>query len=96
MKMKKFLSALCGAIIVVLLILAPAVIGGTIETHYFLKATVSAVVLDEIKAIDENGDTWVFEGDNFTSGDKIKLYMNTNLTDHIKEDDIVENAWKTR
>ena len=70
--------------------------GGTIETHYFLKATVSAVVLDEIKVIDENGDTWVFEGDNFAPGDKIKLYMNTNFTDHTKEDDIVENAWKTR
>lgn len=94
--MRKFLIGLFSAVMVILLLLAPAIIGGAIETHYFLKATVSAVVLDEIKVIDENGDTWIFEGNNFTPGDKVKLYMNTNLTDHTKEDDIVENVWKTR
>ena len=85
--MKKFLTGLFGAVMVTVLLLAPAIIGGAIETHYFLKATVSAVFSDEVVVTDKNGEMWCFEGAGFSVDDEVTLLMDTNCTDKIKEDD---------
>lgn len=85
--MRKFLTGLFGAVMVTLLLLTPAIIGGAIETHYFLEATVSAVFSDEIVVTDQNGEMWCFEGTGFSVNDEVTLLMDTNCTDKIKEDD---------
>lgn len=92
--MKKFLTGFFGAVMVTLLLLAPAIIGGTIETHYFLKATVSAVFLDEVVVIDEKGEKWCFEGEGFAVDDKVRLLMDTNCTDFNFEDDKIVNVFR--
>lgn len=92
--MRKILKYFCGAVMVTLLLLAPAIIGGAIETHYFLKATVSAVFPDRVVVIDENGETWSFEGDNFAVNDKVRLLMDTNCTDFNFEDDKIVKVFK--
>ena len=92
--MRKVLKYFCGAVMVTLLLLAPAIIGGAIETHYFLKAMVSAVLPDRVVVVDENGETWSFKGDNFAVDDKVKLLMHTNCTDFNFEDDKIVKVFR--
>lgn len=92
--MRKVLKYFCGAVMVTLLLLVPAIIGGAIETHYLLKATVSAVFPDRVVVVDENGETWSFKGDNFAVDDKVRLLMDTNCTDFNFEDDKIVKVFK--
>ena len=92
--MRKVLKYFCGAVMVTLLLLAPAVIGGASETHYLLRATVSAVFLDEVVVIDEKGEKWCFEGEGFAVDDKVRLLMDTNCTDFNFEDDKIVNVFR--
>jgi len=92
--MKKVLINLLSAGMVALMILLPAVIGGTIETHYFLKATVSATDGEVITLVDTNGDEWLFESTKFCVNDNVKMLMDTNCTDKTIEDDEIIKIFK--
>ena len=92
--MRKVLLYLLGAGMVALMILSPAIIGGAIETHYFLEATVSASDGNTVTLVDTNGDKWLFDSTKFSVNDKVKMLMDTNCTDKTIEDDKIIKIFK--
>jgi len=79
-----------GGILLVLIIVGVVLIGGYIETHYTIKAKV-ADVTNEVVTFEDNktGNLWqwkIEEGESWTLGENVKLSMNTNCTDGIKDD----------
>lgn len=90
---KKILEAL-SAVFVFFLLLSPAVIGGTIESTYYINAEVVAIEGDEVLIVDEDGEAWSFYGDDFRIGDKVKARFFTNGTDSTRLDDEIEKVTK--
>lgn len=81
--------------IIILVLVLVAVIGGLgivgrFETHYTIDAEVVEINKYEITFEDKRGELWIWENDNdneFTKGDKVKLYMDNNFTDNTFKDD---------
>ncbi len=84
-------KAILTATVIILTILAIGRLG-YLETHYTREATVINVEDELIIVEDEQGFIWDFEGTGFTTGDKVKMTMDNNLTDTNIEDDIIENV----
>ena len=64
-----------------------------VETTYNREATVTNVSNEIVTVIDESGNEWNFVGNNFSTGDKVKLVMDNNHTNTIK-DDVIKNVIK--
>lgn len=67
---------------------------GNIETHYTIEAEVIETNKYETTFEDKRGELWIWENkttDDFTKGEKVKLYMDNNFTNNkIKDDKIVK------
>lgn len=64
-----------------------------VETTYNRKATVININNEIVTVIDESGNEWDFIGNNFSIGDKVKLVMDNNHTNTIR-DDVIKNVIK--
>ena len=91
----RVLKEIVEAIIVLALVLAPPIIGGTIQTTYTMTAEVVSADYGTIAIVDETGELFAFCGDGFSVGDKVKVRFNTNFTDSTREDDEVRKVWKS-
>ena len=86
----KTLRNILGAVVVVVLVLAPGMIGGTIQTHYHQVGVVTAINGDEVTVMDNRGELWVYSTNKeFALCDKVKLTMFTNYTDDTIYDDVI-------
>ena len=66
-------------------------VAGYIETHYTREATVVKINEDEIIVEDSIQHHWVFYGEDYKIGDKIKMTMFNNYTDsNIYDDKIIK------
>lgn len=72
--------------IILLLIVIPGV-GGAVENHYWASGFVIDISNNEVVVEDKSGNLWAFEGEGFDRGDKVKMLMFTNYTDHNRQDD---------
>ena len=66
-------------------------VAGYIETHYTREVTVVKINEDEIVVEDSIQHHWVFYGEDYKIGDKIKMTMFNNYTDsNIYDDKIIK------
>lgn len=84
-------KVLGGALVFFLLIGCP-IIAGTLECRYTREGVVTKVVGNEISVEDTTHNIWVFEGDDFEEGDRVKLYMFDGCTNSDISDDKIINA----
>ena len=92
--MKAF-KTFCGAVVVIFLLFAPAMIGGTIETHYKQSGIVTSVNEDRIVIMDNRGELWTFVTDKkFSICDEVQILMFNNYTDNTIYDDVVVKVKK--
>lgn len=82
--MRKFLLALVAVVVVI----GGFTLAGTIETHYVRESTVTEVVDDLIYVEDDLGNLWSFYGDDFKTGDRVRLYIYDNGTTPVEDDEI--------
>ena len=85
--MGKIVIQVLGTILLFTSLLAPAIIGGTIESTYYIGTKVVAIEGDEVLIVDEDGEEWVFCSDDFSVGDKVKVRFFTKGTDNTRFDD---------
>ena len=85
-----------------LIVLAIIFAIGKIESnsHYYTRKYCEVVKVDGyiISVEDDMGRWWKFEGEGFMVGDKVDIEMFDNLTDEIKDDQIIDakKAWQTQ
>ena len=77
-------------IILVLVIITIIGLMGMIESTYTRDVIVTDVDCIEVTVEDRQGHRWSFFGDNYTVGQEITVVMNTNNTDSITDDKIVD------
>jgi hypothetical protein len=95
MEMMKAFKTFCEAVIVIVLLFVPAMIGGTIETHYKQVGIVTAINEDRIVVMDNRGELWTFVTDkDFAICDKVQILMFNNYTDDTIYDDVVVKVKK--
>lgn len=58
-----------------------------VKTSYTREAIVIECQNNICKAEDKTGNTWEFNNEGYSVGDKVKIYMNTNNTDSNIFDD---------
>lgn len=73
-------------------LLLVAGICGHIETHYTRDAVVTSVEAEVVVVDDGCGHEWAFLGDGYKVGDEVQLYMYTNGTDTVVEDDEIDDV----
>ena len=89
--MRRVTEFLIGVVFTMAFFIVPMGVAGTIETHYYRTAEVVAISGDEITVTDTTDNEWLFYGDGYTEGDKVKMLMFTNYTDNtIYDDEIVK------
>lgn len=62
------------------------------NSHYYTRKDCEVVKVDGyiISVEDDMGRWWKFEGEGFMVGDKVDIEMFDNLTDEIKDDQIID------
>ena len=91
MKKTTIVKIITGIVVMTLLFILPA-IAGTIESTYTMNGKVTAINEESIYVVDEMGEEWDFEGDNFTKGDEVKIRFFNNGTCDTRYDDIIQNV----
>ena len=81
-------------IIIIIIIIIIFCLCSWYETHYTREATVINVTDNIITVIDKSGYVWKFEGIGFNKNDKVRLIMNTMLSNSNVLDDKIENVKK--
>jgi hypothetical protein len=95
MEMMKAFKTFCEAVIVIVLLFVPAMIGGTIETHYKQMGIVTSVNENGIVVMDNRGELWTFTtSKDFAICDKVQILMFNNYTDDTIYDDVVVRVKK--
>jgi hypothetical protein len=76
-----------------LIVLIAIIAIGKLESysHYYIRKNCEVVKVDNyVVTVEDNmGRWWDFEGEGFMVGDKVDIEMFDNLTDEIKDDQIV-------
>ena len=76
-----------------LIVLIAIIAIGKLESnsHYYTRKNCEVVKVDgyTVSVEDDMGRWWKFEGEGFMVGDKVDIEMFDNLTDEIKDDQVV-------
>lgn len=88
--LKGMINSVVGIVVAFVMLVVPAGVAGTIETHYTREGVVIAIEGSDVVVCDTTDNEWVFEGEGYIEGDKVSMLMFNAYTDNtIYDDEIV-------
>ena len=92
--LRRIANFVLGSILITAVMIAPAVVAGEIDTHYKMNGIVKSVEDKIVYVVDAQGEEWGFNGDGFTTGEKVDITFFTSCTDNTRYDDEIDKVKK--
>lgn len=78
------------AIMLLIILIGAYIVVDKVGNNYTVNGTVTEATETGCLIVDENGESWYWEGEDFSAGDNVKMTMHTLETQTIYDDAIVK------